>query len=93
MSQNESYTSASTVTSPTVVTIYAPTNPFSGTTQSAAPSDTFYDQLQSVVSDVLPRDMLLVLGLFNARVVSYRVVLDLLPNFTSQESDMIYQTF
>ena len=47
-----------------------PTNPSSGTTQAAAPSDTFYDQLQSVVSDVPPRDMLLVLGNFNARVGS-----------------------
>ena len=54
----------------TVVVIYAPTNPSSGTTQAAAPSDTFYDQLQSVVSDVPPRDMLLVLGDFNARVGS-----------------------
>ena len=54
----------------TVVAIYAPTNPSSGTTQAAAPSDTFYDQLQSVVSDVPPRDMLLVLGDFNARVGS-----------------------
>ena len=36
----------------TVVAIYAPTNPSSGTMQAAAPSDTFYDQLQFVVSDV-----------------------------------------
>ena len=50
--------------------IYVPTNPSSGTTQAAAPSDTFYDQLQSVVSDVPPRDMLLVLGDFHARVRS-----------------------
>ena len=54
----------------TVVAIYAPTKPSSGTAQVAAPSDTFYDQLQSVVSDVPPRDMLLVLGDFNARVGS-----------------------
>ena len=54
----------------TVVAIYVPTNPSSSTTQAAAPSDTFYDQLQSVVSDVPPRDMLLVLGDFNARVGS-----------------------
>ena len=53
-----------------VVAIYASTNPASGTTQAAAPSDTFYNQLQSVVSDVPPRDMLLVLGDFNARVGS-----------------------
>ena len=53
-----------------VVAFSAPTNPSSGTTQAAAPSDTFYDQLQSVVSDVPPRDMLLVLGDFNARVRS-----------------------
>ena len=54
----------------TVVAIYAPTNPSSSTTQAAAPSDTFYDKLQSVVSDVPPRDMLLVLGDFNACVGS-----------------------
>ena len=54
----------------TVVAIYAPTNPSSSTTQAAAPSDTFYDQLQPVVSGVPPRDMLLVLGDFNARVGS-----------------------
>ena len=41
----------------TVVAIYAPTNPSSSTTQAAVPSDTFYDQLQSVVSDVPPRDI------------------------------------
>ena len=54
----------------TVVAIYAPTNPSSSTTQAAAPADTFYDQLQSVVADVPPKDMLLVLGDFNARVGS-----------------------
>ena len=54
----------------TVVANYAPTNPSSGIAQAAALSDTFYDQLQSVVSDVPPRDMLLVLGDFNARVGS-----------------------
>ena len=53
-----------------VVAIYASTNPSSSTTEAAAPSDTFYNQLQSVVSDVPPRDMLLVLGDFNARVGS-----------------------
>ena len=63
------YTSASNVT---VVTIYTPINPSSGTTQAAATSDTFYDQLQSVVSVVPPRNMLSVLvpvpGDFNAHV-------------------------
>ena len=54
----------------TVVGIYAPTNPLSSTTQAAAPADTFYDQLQSVVADVPPKVMLLVAGDFNARVGS-----------------------
>ena len=54
----------------TVVAIYAPTNTSFGTTQAAAPFDTFYDQLQSVVSAVPPRYMLLVLGDFNAHVGS-----------------------
>ena len=51
-----------------VIAVYAPTNPSSNTVQAVAPSDAFYDQLQSVVAAVPPRDMLLVLGDFNARV-------------------------
>ena len=53
-----------------MVAIYAPTNPSSSTSQAAAPADAFYDQLQSVVANVPSRDMLLVLGDFNARVGS-----------------------
>ena len=51
-----------------VIAVYAPTNPSSNTVQAVAPSDAFYDQLQSVVAAVPPRDMLLFLGDFNARV-------------------------
>ena len=54
----------------TVIAIYAPTNPATNTTQAAAPSDAFYDPLQSVISDVHPRDMLVILRDFNARVGS-----------------------
>ena len=47
-----------------------PTNPSSSTSQAAAPAHDFYDQLQSVVANVPSRDMVLVLGDFNARVGS-----------------------
>ena len=50
------------------IAVYAPTNPSSNTVKAVAPSDAFYDQLQSVVAAVPTRDMLLVLEDFNARV-------------------------
>ena len=47
--------------------IYALTNPTTNTTQAQLnPFDAFYDQLLSVILDVLPMDMLVVLGDFSA---------------------------
>ena len=42
----------------------------SNTSETVASSEAFYDQLQSVISDVPPKDMLVVLDDFNACVGS-----------------------
>ena len=54
----------------TVVAVYAPTNPTNSTSEASAASVAFYDQLQSVVASAPRRDMVIVLGDFNARVGS-----------------------
>ena len=51
-----------------VLSIYAPTNPLNYTSESAGPSDAFYDQLQSMLSSVPASDLLVIMGDFNARV-------------------------
>ena len=53
-----------------VLSIYAPTNPPNSTSESAGPSDAFYDQLQSTLSSVPASDLLVIKGDFNARVGS-----------------------
>ena len=50
--------------------IYAPTNPPNSTSESAGPSDAFYDQLQLTLSSVRASDLLVIMGDFNARVGS-----------------------
>lgn len=51
-----------------VIVIYAPTNPVSSTADTAAPSEQFYNLLQSTLSMVPKNDLLVILGDFNARV-------------------------
>ena len=54
----------------TIFAVYAPANPSSGTQEASAPSDSFYDQLQVAVASVPDRDMIIVMGDFNAHVGS-----------------------
>ena len=53
-----------------VVSVYAPTNPSSATSEAVSASEAFYDQLQSTLSSVPSSDLLVILGDFNARVGS-----------------------
>ena len=53
-----------------IIAVYAPTNPVASTREAIEASDSFYSQLQSVLSSVPPRDMVVILGDFNARVGS-----------------------
>ena len=53
-----------------IISVYAPTNPTDSTSESAQPSEIFYDQLQSTLSSVPPSDLLVIMGDFNARVGS-----------------------
>ena len=53
-----------------VLSIYASTNPPNSTSESAGPSNAFYDQLQSTFSSVPASDLLVIMGDFNARVGS-----------------------
>ena len=50
-----------------IISVYAPTNPTDSTSESAQPSEIFYDQLQSTSSSVPPSDLLVIMGEFNAR--------------------------
>ena len=52
----------------TVIAVYAPTNPKNTTSEAHAPSASFYDDLQTVVSAAPSSDMIVVLGDFNACV-------------------------
>ncbi len=52
----------------TVVSVYAPTNPVSSTSEAQKPAEDFYNQLQSVLASTPPTDMVIVLGDFNTRV-------------------------
>ena len=49
-----------------VIIIYAPTNPVSTNTEASMQSDNFYDLLQDTMFSVPPRDMVIILGDFNA---------------------------
>jgi hypothetical protein len=51
-----------------VIAVYAPINPTNSTSEDSAASVAFYDQLHSVVASAPRRDMVIVLGDFNARV-------------------------
>ena len=53
-----------------VLSIYAPTNSPNSTSESAGPSNAFYDQLQSTLSSVPASDLLVIMGEFNAQVDS-----------------------
>ena len=53
-----------------VLSIYAPTNPPNSTSESAGPSDAFYDQLQLTLSSVPSSHLLVTMDDFNARVGS-----------------------
>ena len=53
-----------------IIAIYAPTNPVSSTSDANEPSNAFYDQLQATLSSIPPKDMVIILGDFNARVGS-----------------------
>ena len=50
-----------------IIAIYAPTNPVSSTSEASAPSNAFYDQLQATLSSVPSKDMIVIMGDFNAR--------------------------
>ena len=52
----------------TIIAVYAPTNPTSSTSEAVAPSIEFYNQLQSTIASVPRKDMIIVLGDFNARI-------------------------
>lgn len=52
----------------TIIAVYAPTNPTNSTSEASAPSDTFYDNLQATLSSVPQKDMIIVMGDFNARL-------------------------
>ena len=54
----------------TVLSVYAPTNPSTSTSEASSASEAFYDQLQSSLSCGLSSDMLVIMGDFNARVGS-----------------------
>ena len=49
-----------------VIAIYAPTNPVSTNAEASVLFDHFYDLLQDTLSSVSPRDMVIILGDFNA---------------------------
>ena len=53
-----------------VFAIHAPTNPVSTNVEASVQSDNFYDLLQDTLSSVPPRDMVIILGDFNAHVGS-----------------------
>ena len=53
-----------------VISVYAPTNPTDSTSESARPSEVFYEQLQSTLLSVPSSDLLVIMGDFNARVGS-----------------------
>ena len=52
----------------TIIAVYAPTNPTSSTSKAMSPSMEFHSLLQSVIVSVPCKDMLNVLGDFNARI-------------------------
>ena len=52
----------------TIIAVYAPTNPLNSSCSANEPSDTFYDLLQATLSAAPQRDMIIILGDFNARV-------------------------
>ena len=53
-----------------VIAIYAPTNPVSYGAEASVQSDNIYDLLQDTLSSFPPRDMVILLGEYNARVGS-----------------------
>ena len=52
----------------TVIAVYAPTNPVSSTSEANQPSEIFYHELHSVLTTIPAKDMVVILGDFNARV-------------------------
>ena len=54
----------------TVLSVYAPTNPSTSTSEASSASEAFYDQLQSSLTCVPSSDMLVIMGNFNTRVGS-----------------------
>ena len=54
----------------TIIAVYAPINPVSANAEANVQSDSFYEQLQACLADVSPKDMIIILGDFNARVGS-----------------------
>ena len=54
----------------TVLSVYAPTNPSTSTSEASSASEAFYDQLQSSLTCVPSSDMLVIMGDFNTRVGS-----------------------
>ena len=52
----------------TIIAVYAPTNPTSSTSEAMSPSIEFYNKLQSTIASIPHKDMVIVLGDFNARV-------------------------
>ena len=65
----------------TIIAVYAPTNLVNATAEARASSDVFYDQLQATLAAVPSRDLLIVLGDFNActgaNAVQWRSVIGL----------------
>ena len=53
-----------------VLSIHAPINPPNSTSESAGPSNAFYDQLQLTLSSAPASDLLVIMGNFNVRVGS-----------------------
>ena len=54
----------------TIIAVYAPTNPTNPTSEACVPSDSFYDNLQATLSSAPQKDMIIIMGDFNARVGS-----------------------
>ena len=52
----------------TIIAVYAPTNPTSSTSEAMSPSIEFYNKLQSTIASIPHKDMVSVLGDFNAQV-------------------------